>query len=251
MDQTRLDTIREALFDCAERFKSTELFPSLVPEALELVMSDPYAFALAVSLDRGTKADVIWTIPYFLKNTMGHLDPEIINEMSLEELTAVFTRLPRRPRYVNDAPRTVKELTEIVMIDFSGDASGIWTGKTASFVNSTFQRVHGVGPAIANMAPLLIEEAFPNIRFEDKAFMDIKPDVHTMRVLYRLGVSQDVSFNSAIQAARELSPDFPGAVDGALWWIGRTWCFPTDPDCTTCCASLVCAKRIATSATLT
>lgn len=251
MNRTQLDAIRQTLFDCAEQFKSTDLFPVLVPEALELVMSDPYAFALAVSLDRGTKADVIWTLPYYLKTVLGHLDPKRINLMSLEELAGVFAKLPRRPRYVNDAPRTVKELTVIILRDFAADASAIWTGKTAAFVNSTFQRVHGVGPAIANMAPLLIEAAFPAIRFEDKAFMDIKPDIHTMRVLYRLGVSADVSFNSAIQAARELSPEYPGAIDGALWWIGRTWCSPTDPNCLSCCVRTVCAKRIAVSSAIT
>lgn len=244
MDRIQLDKIKQSLFDCAERFKTPDLFPTLVPEALELVMSDPYAFVLAISLDRGMKADVIWTIPYYLKNELGHLDPERINSMSLEDLSATFAKLPKRPRYIHDAPRTVKELTTIVVKDFSGDASKIWIGNTAAFVNKTFQRVHGVGPGIANMAPLLIEEAFPSIRFEDKSFMDIKPDVHTMRVLYRLGVSPDISFNSAIQAARDLSPDYPGAVDGALWWIGRTWCHASDPNCAECCAALICAKKI-------
>lgn len=39
------------------------LFPVLIAAAAELALSDPYAFALATCLDRGTKADIIWTIP--------------------------------------------------------------------------------------------------------------------------------------------------------------------------------------------
>jgi hypothetical protein len=35
----------------------------------------------------------------------------------------MFARLPRRPRYVNAMPRTVQELTHIVVEVFDGDAS--------------------------------------------------------------------------------------------------------------------------------
>ncbi len=243
MNREQLDQITQTLLDCADRFDSTELFPTLVPEAAPFVVSDPYAFSIALCLNRGTKADIIWTIPFYLKSALGHLDPHRIYSMPLDDLGEVFSRLPKRPRYINDAPRTVKELTSIVIDEFDGDAANIWLGKSASDVSKTFQRIHGVGPGIANMAVLLIESAFP-IHFEDRTNMDIKPDVHTMRVLYRLGVSQEVSFSSAIQASRNLSPSYPGAVDGALWWIGRTWCHPTDPNCKECCARDVCAKRI-------
>jgi len=53
--------------------------------------------------------------------------------------------------------------------------------------------------------------------------MDIKPDVHTMRVLYRLGVSSSLNTDSAISAARLISPSYPGAIDGPLWSVGRNW----------------------------
>jgi len=263
MNRENLVRIKQTLLDCADRFSSEELFPTLLPEALQFVLSNPYAFAIAISLDRGTKADIIWTIPYYIKNELGFLDPVRINSMTLEETAALFSRLPKRPRYINDAPRTLKELTALVINKFDGDASRIWLGKSAADVINTFQSIHGVGTGIANMAVLLIEAAYHHLNksdfdvkphsgtlraffkiFEDKSNMDIKPDTHTMRVLYRLGVAQDISFASAIQAARSLSPDFPGAVDGALWWIGRTWCFPTNPVCSECCAQQICAKRI-------
>lgn len=240
-----LEDIRQVLFDCSQNFDSAVLFPTVIPEAAPLVVSDPYAFCIATCLDRGTKADIIWTIPYDIQHFLGHLDPHRIYQMSLEELADLFAHLPRRPRYVNDAPRTLNYLTRIVVEECSGDASNIWRGKRASEVKRTFLSIHGVGPGIASMAVLLIEAAF-QIRFDDldRRNMDIKPDVHTIRVLYRLGVSQAMTEQAAVAAARGLNPEYPGAVDGPLWNIGRTWCHAIAPRCSVCCMEPVCAKRL-------
>lgn len=238
------ETIKQALLDFAQTINSSVLFPTLIPEAAPLVVSDPYAFAVATCLDRGAKADVIWTIPYYIKEQLGHLDPLRIYEMSIEELTEMFSHLPRRPRFVNDAPRTLKELTRIVVEECGGDASNIWVGKGVREVKRTFLSIHGVGNGIANMAVLLIEKAFP-VHFEDldRRYMDIKPDVHTMRVLYRLGVSDIQTEQATIDAARYLSPEYPGAVDGSLWYIGRSCCFAIAPKCNTCPVEFICVKR--------
>ncbi|MCW5876317.1 MAG: hypothetical protein KIS85_05470 [Anaerolineales bacterium] len=178
-----------------------------------------------------------------MKNILGHLNPSRIHKMSQEELTDLFGQLKRRPRYVNAAPRTVKELTKLVVEEFGGDASLMWLDKPAGQVKATLLRVHGVGEGIANMAILLIEAAF-GMRFPDldRPRMDIKADVHTMRVLYRLGVAAQESEWAAMDAARRISPEFPGAIDGALWHIGRTWCFSNIPNCEDCCVQSVCAK---------
>jgi hypothetical protein len=133
-----LERIRKALIDCSQSFNSADLFPTVIPEAAAFVVSDPYAFSIATCLDRGTKADIIWTIPYDIQQFLGHLDPHRIYQKSLEELADLFAHLPRRPRYVNDAPRTLKELTRIVVEECGGDASNIWKGKRASEVKRTF-----------------------------------------------------------------------------------------------------------------
>ena len=237
--------IRQALLDCGQAFDSAELFPTVTPEAAPLVVSDPYAFAIATCLDRGTKADIIWTIPYDIKNLLGHLDPHRINQMSLGELSDLFTRLPRRPRYNNAAPRTVKELTKIVVEEYDGHEEMIWEGKNSDQVKKKFDSVYGVSVGIANMAVLLIEKAFP-YRFSDfdRPNMDIKPDTHTRRVLFRLGVGESETDKATIEAARKLNPAYPGEFDGILWLIGRKWCHPTAPNCFKCCVESICAKRI-------
>lgn len=240
---TTVEKILQTLLAFADTFPTSSLLPTVVPEAAGLVTGDPYAFAIGVCLDRGTKAEIIWTIPYDIRCDLGHLDPRKINVLSLDALTDLFARLPRRPRYVNDAPRTVRDLTRIVIEECDGDAARIWTGKRASAVKRTFMSIHGVGPGIASMGLLLIEKVFP-VRFLDRENMDIKPDVHTVRVLYRLGVSASMTPDAALEASRLMNPAFPGKVDGALWEIGRRWCRPTDPDCDGCPAREVCEKRI-------
>jgi len=237
--------INEALLDFGKTINPRDLFPVLEPEASSLIIDSPYAFAMAVCLDRQTPAEVIWTIPFYIHEDLGHLDPSRIQQMSFNELEVLFSRLPRKPRFVNDAPRTVQELTDIVVFECNGDATQIWKGKKASRVKRTFNSIYGVGVGIANMSVLLIEKAY-NLRFDDidHTNMNIKADVHTVRVLYRLGASDVQSEKAAIATARELNPDFPGEVDGPLWIIGRRWCHAYDPNCVQCPMNSVCINRI-------
>lgn len=244
-EKGNLAELRKVLLDYADTFDSAELFPTVLPEAVPLVASDPYAFLIACSLDRGSRAEVIWTIPYDIKNYLGRLDPFRIQKMSLDELVDMFAKLPRKPRYVNDAPRTLKELTRIVVEECDGDASKMWKGKRAAEVDRTLQSIPGVGPGIASMTLLLIEQAFL-VRFNDldHTRMNIKPDTHTTRVLFRLGVAVEESSEAANEAASKINPEFPGAIDGALWDIGRKYCHPTNPECGICPLTCVCKKSL-------
>lgn len=236
--------ITSALLDFGDSIKPEDSFPTIIPEAKGFALKNPFAFALAICLDRQTKADIIWTIPYDLHEILGHLDPLKIIELPEQELVNIFSFLPRKPRFINDAPRTVKELSEIVVHYFDSDASNIWVGKSAFEVKNTFQRIYGVGPGIANMAVLLIEKAY-KIEFSDldKENMDIKADVHTIRVLYRLGISKELSEKATNEAARKMNPKYPGQLDTPLWIIGRSWCFARKPDCFHCPVEPVCQKQ--------
>jgi endonuclease III len=235
--------ITKELLAYGETVTNEELFPTLIPEAASLIHSDPYAFLIATCLDRGAKTEIIWTIPYYIKMELGHLDPTIINKMSLEELSEVINHLPKKPRYLKDAAKTIRDLTKKVVEEFNGDASKIWEGKRALEVNQELDSIHGVGEGIANMGVLLIEKAYPT-KFPDKSFMNIKSDTHTMLVLYRLGASESKDVESAKRAARKMNPPFPGALDAALWEIGRRWCFASEPNCPDCPMNALCLKRM-------
>jgi endonuclease III len=237
------EKILDELLRYTANLDPAELFPTIIPEAKMFALGNPYAFAMATCLDRGAKAGIIWTIPFDIRQRLGHLNPKRIFVMTLDELTSLFSQLPRKPRYVNAAPRTVKELTEIVVRDYNGDASKIWEGKRASEVKRVFHSIYGVGPGIASMAVLLLERGY-GIRFSDmdRRNMDVKPDVHIMRVLYRLGISWSQTESAAVEAARRLNPEYPGGIDSALWLIGNKWCTAYVPRCTQCWMGKVCKK---------
>jgi endonuclease III len=235
----------QAIFDALLHYKSTinqeELTPAKYPEAVQLIHDNSFAFISACCLDRGTKAEIIWTIPYWIYQQVNHYDPIKFRSMNFDQITSLFNHLPQRPRYTNDAPRTFQKISEIVVDDFSGDAENIWKNRSAIDVKRILLDVHGVGSGIANMSLILIESAY-KITFPDRVQMDIKPDVHTMRVLYRLGVSPAKIESEAVSAARQISPEFPGLIDGPLWSVGRNWCHPTNPDCVSCPLNTCCGK---------
>lgn len=235
--------IGNKLLELSKIYDAEELWPTLHPEASNLVHRNPYAFCVATCLDRGTKAEIIWTTPYWISQITGHFDPFQFFTLPLEEIAGIFDRLPKKPRYINAAPMTFISITKIVVENFSGKAERIWENKKAIDVKRTFLSVYGVGIGIANMAVLLIEKMYKiNFSDLDHTRMDIKPDVHTMRVLYRLGVSAANLEDEAISAARFLNPTYPGEIDGALWLLGRKWCYAVKPDCTNCPMREVCPR---------
>lgn len=61
--------------------------------------------------------------------------------------------------------------------------------------------------------------------------MSIKPDAHTIGVLYWLGAAESQCPESTVRAAGRICPDFPGGIDGVLWRIGQTQCRAAAPDC--------------------
>jgi len=242
-NEKNLSLIASRLLELRDHVDSSYLFPTPEPSARTLIKANPFAFCAAVCLDRGTKADIIWTIPYWIQQRVGHFDPQRFYKLSLEEIRELFDALPKKPRYINAAPITFQDITRIVVEQFSGDAEAIWKDRKASEVKETFLSVYGVGNGIANLALILIESAY-GVTFSDldHTQMDIKPDVHTTLVLYRLGVAPRIEQGAAIRAARILNPSYPAQVDTALWFIGREFCHPSNPDCFHCRMHDICPK---------
>jgi endonuclease III len=120
-----------ALLDFNSKIQPHELFEVMEQGAAELIETNPFAFALAAVLDRGTKAERIWTIPFCLEKKVGKLDPRFFLNKSLEDLEDLFRSLPYKPRYITDAPMTVKGLSRIVVDKFGGDTAKIWQNQSA------------------------------------------------------------------------------------------------------------------------
>ena len=222
--------------------RETSLVPGLSTEAHELVRTNPFAFLLAASLDRGTKVEIIWTLPYWLQQTLGHLDPRRIAQMSEGDIRALLEQLPKKPRYINDAPRTIVSLARMVCDEFHGEATRLWDGRTALETRQKFQEIYGVGPGIAAMLVILLDQ-LGMVQFSDRYNIPVKPDSHVIRVMVRLGLIPPQSTEQdAVAKARALKPDYPGALDSPLWYIGRKFCHSISPACAECPLNDLCPR---------
>jgi endonuclease-3 len=238
--------IVKRLLDLWEQIPSDEretlLIPGLEPEARELVRTNPFAFLLAASLDRGTKTEIIWTLPYWLQQALGHLDPCRIAQMSEGDIRALLEQLPKKPRYINDAPRTIVSLARMVCDEFHGEATRLWDGRTALETMQKFREIYGVGDGIAAMLVILLDR-LGMAQFSDPYNIPVKPDTHVIRVMVRLGLIPPQSTEQdAVAKARALKPDYPGALDSPLWYIGRKFCHSISPACAECPLNDLCPR---------
>ena len=93
------------------------------------------------------------------------------------------------------------------------------------------------------MATNILARQF-KIPFSDYYSIDVSPDVHVKRVMYRNGlVNKNASNEEILYKARELYPEFPGIIDYSLWEVGRNWCKPTNPECDNCILKASCRYR--------
>jgi endonuclease III len=93
------------------------------------------------------------------------------------------------------------------------------------------------------MTVQLVERIFPGeMATADAAALDIKPDVHTRRVLQRLGQADEDTDDTAVAAARRMHSANPGRIDGPLWYVGHVWCHAKAPDCSACFLADLCAS---------
>ncbi len=235
--------IARALVDFGETIDQMELFPTLEEGAAEVFLTNPFAFLLAACLDRGTNSSIVWTIPWELERALGGLAPGRILEKTHSELASIVASLRYKPRYTNVAPRTMRDLASMVADRFGGDAAAVWRDRRAADVRNDLLRIHGVGPGLATMTLLLIERLY-GVRFSDfdRRDIDVKADVHVVRVFHRTGLIREDTPEAALSAARTLSPGFPGALDAPSWVVGKRWCHPSQPDCTECVLGALCPR---------
>jgi endonuclease III len=183
----------------------------------------------------------VWRIPTEI-DRQGLLDPALLASKSETELIGLLDGLAVHPRYGQGA-RTLSDAARLVWERFGGDAGAIWKDASPAEVEKTLQEIHGLGAGIASMATRILRDDFGCFRGQEWQ-IDVKPDVHLVRVFRRIGIIDGDSANEVIWAARRLSPEFPGELDWPAWRIGQQWCHPTEPDCARCPLTGDCAKRM-------
>ena len=220
------------------------IWRSLDGETPTLIEGNPFAFLIAAALNRGMRAENAWRIPAEIK-LKGCLDPAQLASKGVPELIELLEDLAVRPRWIKRGAKTLSDAAKLVWERFGGDAGAIWRGASPDVVEKRLQEIHGIGRGIASMATRILRNDFGCFREQEEPKIDVKPDVHLVRVFWRLGITDDGSPNEAIRKAQCLNPEFPGQLDWPAWQIGKLWCHPhpREPNCAKCPMTEDCAKR--------
>ena len=238
--RSKEETIVEALREHrnAHRESDTEHLPQGVAD---LIDTSPFAFLIGAVFQLQMPWRKVWEIPFHI-DQRSMLESSKLSSATDDELTALIDDLPVRPRYPNKGVRTLRE-TAYLVEEFGGNAAAIWTNTPPREVRRRLLGIYGVGPAIANMILLLRRDQYGSFLGMEHE-IDIKPDVHVLRVLKRSGLISMENEYQAVCAARRLAPQYPAELDWPSWDVGQRWCYRTNPDCVSCPLTRVCPRLI-------
>lgn len=206
----------------------------------------PHLFVLACLMDRQVKAEKAWKIPYLVCRDLCNGDFSFmgLTKLSLEKVSLYFDE-KKLHRFNNDMAKNFVSAVEKIKTEYNSNASLIWDGKNSSAeIIYRFLQFDGCGIKIASMATNLLHRIF-KVNYTDYSALDISPDIHVLRVFYRLGLIENMSkTDSVIYKARSINPTYPGIFDKCCWTIGRNNCHPSNPECNSCKLSSICTKRV-------
>ena len=193
-----------------------------------------HIYILACLMNRRIKAERAWKIPYYVCKHFNAFDMNNLSKISYEDIKNYF--LTYRPHKHNEEMSKVfYKGVQKIHTDYNDDISQIWKNKPSS-ANVIYKLLefNGCGIKIATMATNILVREY-GIELSDYFAIDISPDVHVKRIMFRLGLISDKNnVESIIYKAKELNPTFPGIIDIACWEIGRQYCHETNPECDKC-----------------
>ena len=131
----------------------------------------------------------------------------------------------------------------LLVMKFGGNAAAIWQDASPDEVSRRLQSIRWVGPGIASMAIRILYDDWGMFKGKEQQ-IDVKADVHVMRVFKRTGLTLSESESEAVSVAQELNPQFPAELDWPAWNIGQKWCHHYNPNCPACPLTAVCLKRL-------
>lgn len=215
----------------------------IINQGLCDIKNKPYLFVLACVMDRQIPAERAWSIPHILCEHFHILNFSQLTLLTKQDIINYFQEANLH-RFNSDLGECFYEAVQRIKIIYNGDASKIWSNNPSSAaVVYRFLCFKGVGIKIATMAANILSRGF-RINFSDMSAIDISPDTHVCRVLYRLGLIENEDRVAAIYKAKEINPSFPGLIDLACWKIGRNFCHSTNPECAKCQLNAGCAYYV-------
>ncbi|MEE6258002.1 DUF6884 domain-containing protein [Plantactinospora sonchi] len=217
------------------------------PEANTLILTDPFAFLLAVIFDQGIPAERAWKAPYDLHQRLGHLDPARMASEP-EQVRAAVAQPTALHRFINNMPGWLVAAAIIVVNEYGGDAGRIWADEPrATDLATRLRRFPGIAQKKSAMAVEILARDLA-VPIRELSGTDIAYDVHVRRVFLRTRLAERDDLDHMVEVARWLHPERPGELDYPAWLIGRRWCGPGTPACGTCPLRSICPKDIAQAA---
>lgn len=235
----------EKLFKCAEdKYEEekgkTEFVKEcddkdLINELLNPLGAYPHAFVLGCVMDRQTKAENAWQVPWIVFKALGRFDIDYL-AISSDEIHKIFKEQVKH-RFKDIMADLFCCAVKRIQRDYDGDASRIWNDKPSSgLLIYRFLQFKGVGIKIATMATNILMRRF-GVELRDRRSIDISPDVHTVRVFQRLGLTSFDKDNEikaregTMYMARAINPEYPGIFDYPCWFVGSHFCDAQGPKC--------------------
>lgn len=205
----------------------------------------PHAFVLACLMDKKIKAERAWAIPYKIYKELKSFDIYKLKEKGKGYYKDLFNK-NKFHIFNNDMAEVFYNGICRIIDKYEGKANKIWNDNPSSAtVVYRFLEFDGCGIKIATMAANILARQF-KIPMKDYYSIDISPDVHIRRVLYRLGfIEKNAKVERVIYKARELNPEYPGLIDYLCWEIGKNYCKPKfkDCECKKCDMNEACSKN--------
>ncbi len=168
-----------------------------VPEANELLETDPLALLIGLVLDQQVKMEKAFRGPYELKQRLGHLDPRRIASMDPAALVKVFRERPALHRFPGSMAGRVQALCQVVVNDYGGDAGAVWRdARDGDDLAARIKRLPGFGDMKVKILVAVLAKKF-----------DVKPpgwEKHAANWHTVADVDSEESMAEARQVKREM-----------------------------------------------
>lgn len=196
-------------------------------EDLSLYKKYPHLFVFGCVMDSQIDAVKAWNIPKLVANELGGKDFQLFVQKDEQYYIQLF-KDKKYHRFNEKMAYALYYAIQVIKNIYNGDASNIWNDKpTSAELVCRFLDFKNVGVKIATMAANLLLRDY-KVKLKDYYSIDISPDVHVKRTMFRMGLLGDfecdnfakIDPNKVIYRARSINPIFPGLMDLAFWKVG-------------------------------
>ena len=133
-----------------------------IPEADDLVNTDPLALLLGMMLDQQIPMERAFTSPWHLKDRLGdRLDAELIATLPEDELLAAFKEKPALHRFPGSMATRAQTLCQHIVENYGGNAAAIWeTAESGEEIHKRLVALPGFGKEKAMIFTAVLAKRF-------------------------------------------------------------------------------------------